>query len=79
MTQIHAAILSAMKEIALTGIAKLNRNTAQNYNFRGIEAARLHFRFPAVPALEPAARGDQGRVALRPARAVNNNRELRMT
>ena len=39
MTQIHAAILSAMKDIALTGIAKLNRNTAQNYNFRGIEAA----------------------------------------
>lgn len=39
MSQIHTAVLAAMKDIALTGIAKLNRNTAQNYNFRGIEAA----------------------------------------
>ena len=39
MTQIHAAILAAMKDIAQIGIAKLNKNTQQGYNFRGIEAA----------------------------------------
>lgn len=39
MSQIHTAILAAMRDIAQIGIAKLNKNTQQGYNFRGIEAA----------------------------------------
>ena len=39
MTQIHTAILGAMRMIAKTGIAKLSKNKDQGYNFRGIEAA----------------------------------------
>lgn len=39
MTQIHAAIIGAMRMIAKTGIAKLSKNKDQGYNFRGIEAA----------------------------------------
>lgn len=39
MTQIHGAILNAMRMIAKTGIAKASRNKDQGYNFRGIEAA----------------------------------------
>lgn len=39
MTQIHAATLLIMADIAKTGIAKTGKNKDQNYNFRGIEAA----------------------------------------
>ena len=39
MSQIHTAVLSVMKDIASTGIAKTQRNQQQGYNFRGVEAA----------------------------------------
>jgi hypothetical protein len=36
---IHAAILSAMRDIATVGISKSSRNKDQGYNFRGVEDA----------------------------------------
>ena len=39
MSQINAAMVAAMGDISRLGIAKLQRNTQQGYNFRGIEAA----------------------------------------
>ena len=39
MSKIQAAVLGVMKDIATTGIAKLQRNVQQGYTFRGIEAA----------------------------------------
>ncbi len=39
MTAIHEAIKSAMRDIAKTGISKLQKNKDQNYYFRGVEAA----------------------------------------
>ena len=39
MTQIHIALRGVMRDIGKTGIAKLKKNTQQNYNFRGIEDA----------------------------------------
>lgn len=38
-TKIQAALVAAMRDICGKGIAKLDRNKAQGYNFRGIEAA----------------------------------------
>jgi hypothetical protein len=37
--QINKALVAAMADISRIGIAKLQRNNAQGYNFRGIEAA----------------------------------------
>jgi hypothetical protein len=39
MSQIHTAVRGVMRDIAKTGIAKLKKNAAQGYNFRGIEDA----------------------------------------
>lgn len=39
MNQINKSIVGAMADISRIGIAKLQRNSAQGYNFRGIEAA----------------------------------------
>ena len=39
MSKIQAAVLGVMKDIATTGIAKLQRNVQQGYTFRGIESA----------------------------------------
>ncbi|WP_313077046.1 ERF family protein [Melaminivora sp.] len=39
MSKIQAAVLGVMKDIATTGIAKLQRNIQQGYSFRGIESA----------------------------------------
>lgn len=39
MSKIQSAILGVMKDIATTGIAKLQRNVQQGYTFRGIESA----------------------------------------
>ncbi len=39
MSKIQSAVLGVMKDIATTGIAKLQRNVQQGYTFRGIEAA----------------------------------------
>lgn len=39
MSKIQSAIVGVMHDIAATGIAKAQRNSAQGYNFRGIEAA----------------------------------------
>lgn len=36
---IQAALVGVMHDISTTGIAKAQRNSAQGYNFRGIEAA----------------------------------------
>jgi hypothetical protein len=37
--QINKALVAAMADISRIGIAKLQRNNAQGYNFRGVEAA----------------------------------------
>ncbi len=39
MSKIQSAVLGVMKDIATTGIAKLQRNVQQGYTFRGIESA----------------------------------------
>ncbi|WP_313313412.1 ERF family protein [Pulveribacter sp.] len=39
MSRIQDAVLGVMKDIATTGIAKLQRNVQQGYSFRGIESA----------------------------------------
>ncbi|PWW43601.1 ERF family protein [Melaminivora alkalimesophila] len=39
MSKIQNAVLGVMKDIATTGIAKLQRNVQQGYTFRGIESA----------------------------------------
>lgn len=39
MSKIQTAVLGVMKDIATTGIAKLQRNVQQGYTFRGIESA----------------------------------------
>ncbi|GEM_PF-1735250 len=39
MSKIQSAVLGVMKDIAATGIAKLQRNIQQGYAFRGIESA----------------------------------------
>jgi hypothetical protein len=39
MSKINAALVEAMRDISRIGIAKLQRNSAQGYNFRGIESA----------------------------------------
>lgn len=39
MSAINKALVAAMADISKIGIAKLQRNSAQGYNFRGIEAA----------------------------------------
>lgn len=39
MSKIQSALNSAMRDIARIGIAKASKNEAQNYKFRGVEAA----------------------------------------
>ena len=39
MSEINKAMVAAMADISKLGIAKLSRNTMQNYQYRGVEAA----------------------------------------